>query len=292
MRPGKVPSVEQPAQTVRPTGSSRKAGAAHGLESENIPGFSAATRRSRVTGTPPALLGVSAGHCHAVYVTAVDLGKEAFMTQAQLCGRTIVAGVDYSELSDLALNQAFELTTASPNVELHVIHVVGPLATPGNDFGARLNAAESARLTQHVQAKLDAFLREHPTRAVPERVLCHVRAAEVADAVAALAEELEADLIIVGTHGRRAVSRLVLGSVAEVVTRLAPCPVLVVRPKAVPAPGPRIEPPCPRCIQAREHSGNAQYWCAQHRERHGRRHTYHQGDRMSSDSTFPLVYNP
>ena len=51
--------------------------------------------------------------------------------------------------------------------------------------------------------------------------------------IAQLATDLEADLVIVGTHGRRALSRLVLGSVAEVAVRLAPCPVLVMRPKAI-----------------------------------------------------------
>jgi len=43
------------------------------------------------------------------------------------------------------------------------------------------------------------------------------------------AAEIGADLIVMGTHGRRGVSRLLLGSVAESVARTAPCPVLLVR---------------------------------------------------------------
>ncbi len=46
-----------------------------------------------------------------------------------------------------------------------------------------------------------------------------------------MAEEIGADVIVVGSHGRGAIERLLLGSVSEQVVRHAPCPVLVVRPK-------------------------------------------------------------
>jgi nucleotide-binding universal stress UspA family protein len=51
----------------------------------------------------------------------------------------------------------------------------------------------------------------------------------VADTLAQLARDWKADLLVVGTHGRRGVSRLLLGSVAEHVARAAPCPLLLVR---------------------------------------------------------------
>jgi nucleotide-binding universal stress UspA family protein len=51
----------------------------------------------------------------------------------------------------------------------------------------------------------------------------------VADKIAQLAGDWKADLLVVGTHGRRGVSRLLLGSVAERVVRIAPCPLLLVR---------------------------------------------------------------
>jgi len=80
-----------------------------------------------------------------------------------------------------------------------------------------------------------------------------------------------------------------LGSVAEATVRFAPCPVLVVREKEVPAPVPAIQPPCPRCVEARKASGGKEFWCEQHRERHGQRHTYHQDDRLGSETNMPLV---
>jgi hypothetical protein len=57
-------------------------------------------------------------------------------------------------------------------------------------------------------------------------------------------------------------------------------------PEALPAPA--IEPPCPRCVAARRASP-FQLWCAQHSERHGRRHTVYQRDRMGADTNLPLV---
>jgi nucleotide-binding universal stress UspA family protein len=204
--------------------------------------------------------------------------------------RIIVVGIDYSGTSDLALNRAFELATAEPDIELHAVHVADVPGTPSAENFGPLNAEQSARLTKHVSTKLLEFLEQHAGRKPPRRVLCHIRGNEAAHEIAQLAADLEADLVVVGTHGRRAAARLLMGSVAEVAVRLAPCPVLVVRPKALGAPVPRIEPPCPRCVQARKDSGGAQWWCEQHLERHGQRHTYHQGDRVSSDSMFPLVF--
>ena len=56
-----------------------------------------------------------------------------------------------------------------------------------------------------------------------------------ADAIVALAKEEGVDLIVMSSHGRTGLGRLLLGSVAEVVTRRAECPVLIVKPHA-PAP--------------------------------------------------------
>ena len=50
-----------------------------------------------------------------------------------------------------------------------------------------------------------------------------------AEDILRLATEIRADLIVMGTHGRRGISHLLLGSVAERVVRRAPCPVLIVR---------------------------------------------------------------
>ncbi len=74
---------------------------------------------------------------------------------------------------------------------------------------------------------------ENLALAVPEKefgkVCLDVRMGDPGQVASDRAEELGADLIIVGSHGRTGLTRLVLGSVAERVTRLAHCPVLVVK---------------------------------------------------------------
>ena len=208
----------------------------------------------------------------------------------------IVVGVDFSEASELAVQQAFLLATAPPGAEVHLVNVVQTYGTQVTyempvDASALsvLSMAEAReRFGRYADRALTSFQALHPGRAVP-RVVAHVRCDAIADEIAQLAADLEADLVVVGTHGRRGLSRLLLGSSAEATVRLAPCPVLVVRPKAVPEVLPHIDPPCPSCLLTRRATAGAQMWCEQHREHHGQRHTYHQGDRIASDGEMPLV---
>jgi hypothetical protein len=146
-------------------------------------------------------------------------------------------------------------------------------------------------LERYVDGALGDFTsRREPWSPLPERIVSHVRFDSPAHEIADLAQDLEAHLVIVGTHGKRGLSRVLLGSVAEGVVRMAPCPVLVVRPRAV-APGPFIEPPCEHCLRTRVATGGQRQWCRQHSEQHGPRHTYHQRDRIASDGGMPLVYH-
>ncbi len=208
----------------------------------------------------------------------------------------IVCAVDYSQAGDLALERAFELTSERPLARLHVVNVL-PVYQPGTATdaawsGALPSVAQAAEeLRGYVERKKAEYRAAHAGQNLQflDTVLAHQRVEAPAEEIAQLAADLEADLVVVGTHGRRGLSRLVLGSVAEATVRLAPCPVLVVRPKAVPAPVPAIQPPCPVCVETRKATGGKEMWCEQHREHHGQRHTYHQGDRGGADTNMPLV---
>ena len=94
-------------------------------------------------------------------------------------------------------------------------------------YGVSLQEA-ATRLSDYVDAARRRFeeRRGHPLRL---RCTTHLRAEVPAEEIVALAAEVGADVIVVGTHGRRGVRRWVLGSVAESVVRLADCAVLVVR---------------------------------------------------------------
>ena len=143
---------------------------------------------------------------------------------------TILVGIDYSDTGFLALQRGLALAEGM----LHVVHVIEPLTAMPVPAGAvqippdqaSLDQA-AATLRQYVEGHL-ATAWENPDRPNVSIVVSHVAQGVPADQIVQLASDLDADLIVVGTHGRRGVKRLMLGSIAERVVRLAPCPVLVV----------------------------------------------------------------
>jgi nucleotide-binding universal stress UspA family protein len=210
----------------------------------------------------------------------------------------IVVAIDYSDDSDLVLEKALELAARNADAVVHAINVV-PAQPPALVDGvsevfnnaAPLLGRAAERLKGYAEERVARFRDRHADVALlgSMRVVVHQRFVAPAEEIAQLAADLEADLVIVGAHGRHGLPRMTLGSVAEAVVRLAPCPVLVVRPKKLAAPLPVIEPPCPCCVQARKASEGKVLWCDQHRERHGQRHTYFQGERAGAESAMPFV---
>lgn len=212
----------------------------------------------------------------------------------------ILVGIDYSTPSELALERALELAVAHPNAELHVVHVASEFdaAIAGDAASNRtldtptFDLQVYQQLQAYVAVSLGAFEKKRNGAAGrPLHVVSHLRVHAPAQEIAQLASDLQADLVVVGMYGRGNVTRFFLGSVAETVTRLAPCPVLVFRPKGLPPEYPKIEPPCPQCVDARIASEGKEYWCGQHRERHGQRHVYHQTDRVSQNTNLPLYFH-
>jgi nucleotide-binding universal stress UspA family protein len=211
---------------------------------------------------------------------------------------TLLVGVDFSELADRALHEAFMQGSQRPNSEVHVLSAV---PVPGTDPGYAVSVYATMedrpiidkaiqRLRAHVEEQMEKFRLAHPEAQLNFRVISHAHADTAAHGIVQLASELAADLILIGTHNRKGVGRLLLGSVAEATVRGARCPVLVIPAPAEAEAELTIEPPCQECVKTRAASMGKEFWCEQHRERHGRRHTYHQSDRSSRDSNFPLVF--
>ena len=187
--------------------------------------------------------------------------------------RPVVAGVDFSTIGELALEHALELAAEDPSVEPHFIHVAssyGPLVRIEIGDASRALSVEQANalLRRHVEAHVRELSSRRPVEF--PRAVSHVRIGSPADEICQLALDLNADLVVVGTHGRRGLRRMLLGSVAEAVIRLAPCPVYVVRPRE-----PRREqsaatpllPPCERCLEVRRATLGQRLWCEQHSSR-------------------------
>jgi universal stress protein A len=133
----------------------------------------------------------------------------------------ILVPVDFSEPSRDALRQARALAGDDLS-RLRVLHVAEPLHVDWHaDASAlQMQAQEAARhaLATLVQAEFGEQR--------PEARMIRGRAA---DGIVKYAIRMNADLIVLGTHGRSGIRRALLGSVAENVVRHAPCPVLVVR---------------------------------------------------------------
>lgn len=187
------------------------------------------------------------------------------MHQHTLC---LVAAYDFSDGGDLVIDRSLQMAARYPSSSIHIVTAIPEgLARLSNDLpstDSRETAADEMREKLVVAvAHRVARLRDAVDRPQAHNVNVHTRIGEPADVIAAVANEVCADLVVVGTHEKSGVSRLVPGSVSEHVVRGAPCPVLVVRDthyaqdlRGLP------EPPCPRCVATR-HLGDA-WWCDVH----------------------------
>jgi nucleotide-binding universal stress UspA family protein len=138
--------------------------------------------------------------------------------------RRIVVATDFSMLAERAWALAQEIAHAT-GAELLLAHVVptSPLPIPRE---SRL--AEAARKWA-IDELEDSASR---ARAQGLRTRVALRVGVPYREIVTLARHLEADLIVVGTHGRGGIDRALLGSVADRLVRLAPCPVLTVPDRA------------------------------------------------------------
>jgi nucleotide-binding universal stress UspA family protein len=135
--------------------------------------------------------------------------------------RTILHPTDYSERS----RPAFDLSCALARdfgAELIVCHVSPPpIIAAGEGVIVDFPTGE----TEEMMARLKDVKPEKPGVRVTHQLLRGEPASEIAQ----LAAKAKVDLIVVGTHGRGGLSRLLMGSVAEGVMRKAPCPVVTVK---------------------------------------------------------------
>jgi nucleotide-binding universal stress UspA family protein len=143
--------------------------------------------------------------------------------------RQILVATDFSEPSDAAMAYGRELARAF-GAQLTVLHVTDNVAARA--YGADGFVFADTDLQRDVEAaaqrQLDAQISDED-RSQLRAAGVVLTASSIAATIADFAQEIKADLIVMGTHGRGAVAHLLMGSVAERVVRTAPCPVLTVR---------------------------------------------------------------
>ena len=134
---------------------------------------------------------------------------------------TVVVPIDFSDNSFAALKTAAEVTGDAERV--HLVHVL-PHLEPA-DPGVIWQAIDDASRSEHAQEALDQELADRQLSV--GRVI--IRFGDPGHEIATYAEEESAGLIVLSSHGRSGLQRLLIGSVAERIVRLAHCPVLVLR---------------------------------------------------------------
>ncbi len=140
--------------------------------------------------------------------------------------KRILVPVDGSPTSIRGLDEAIGLAKLGGG-SVRLVHVLDRVVFPGGEtytvdvFGLLREAGE--RILQKMKAHAAAAGIDAST------FLSEVLPGRVCDVVVEQAKEFGADLIVLGTHGRRGVSRLLVGSDAEQIVRVAPVPVLLVR---------------------------------------------------------------
>lgn len=148
--------------------------------------------------------------------------------------QSIVVGADGSELGDLAVVRAFEMARERDRVDIHAIHVATDEEMEDAPGTSRLEKQDYLleTLPHELWARLERLAQNMSAPPGEMRVSVHVRFGPAHEVIHQVAVDYDADLIIVGTHGRQGLERFVLGSVAEKLVRTAHCPVLVVRSKS------------------------------------------------------------
>lgn len=143
--------------------------------------------------------------------------------------KQLLVPVDGSEPSMLGLAEAIKIAK-SDGSKLHLVHVVDEVAPFGMDLPARAIEQFIDALRERGKEILGKAQREVFENALKsEGVLLETIGGRAADLIIEHAKQCKADLIVMGTHGRRGLRRLALGSDAELVVRSSQVPVLLVR---------------------------------------------------------------
>jgi nucleotide-binding universal stress UspA family protein len=178
----------------------------------------------------------------------------------------ILVGIDFSENGPSVLQSAADLASKTPAAELHLVHAFGP-AVPADDlrwFPALCDVA-SIEDSDAASAALHQLATSIPLRS--ERVCAYVHEGSATAVITQVAEDIEADLVVVGSHDHAGMNRAFFGSVAEKLVRTAPCPVLSIRSKSIPSADATAQP-CQACEATNRLTWGARLRCLDHAQRH------------------------
>jgi nucleotide-binding universal stress UspA family protein len=142
--------------------------------------------------------------------------------------KNILFATDFSEASEAALPYAAAISRRYGS-QLHLAHIISPASfiVASEPLGPVTIDSIHEAVYANARRQMEALASQLNT--VPHQI--HIREGGVEEALSEIIRTREIDLLIVGTHGRTGVEKLVLGSKAEEVLRQVTCPVLTVGPK-------------------------------------------------------------
>ncbi len=140
--------------------------------------------------------------------------------------RTILVPVDFSDYSQAAVDQAVALGKEL-GAKLHLLHCYQINVGGVSPYGVVLPQNLDREIRDAAQAKLSEWAEK--AKAAGLEVETSVTPLFPSEAIASIAEDVGADLVVMGTRGLSGLKHVLLGSVAERTIRTAPCPVLTVK---------------------------------------------------------------
>jgi nucleotide-binding universal stress UspA family protein len=144
--------------------------------------------------------------------------------------KQVVVAYDFSESADIALERAVDIACRAP---AHVLHFIAAI-DGRRGIGTTAHEAIDFEYTEKIQGIISGKIRaafERREIAGEPLFFVHARIGRPVHEILELADEVGADMIVIGSHGRTGLRRLFLGSTCEAVVRRARCPVIVARPK-------------------------------------------------------------
>ena len=156
----------------------------------------------------------------------MKLMKESSHTGISL--KNVLFATDFSEVSEAALPYAAAICRRY-NCQLHAVHVISPASyiVPSEPVGSITIESMHEAARADAQEKMQALVSR--LKVVPHHT--YIREGDVWETLSDMVRTREIDLLVLGTHGRTGLEKLVLGSKAEEILRQAPCPVLTVGSK-------------------------------------------------------------
>jgi nucleotide-binding universal stress UspA family protein len=188
--------------------------------------------------------------------------------------RVLVVATDLGAMSDQAILEGLTQLGSGAASVVHVVNVIDPAEFIDQSDKPALTREDDAlaRGPLELAARVRLVATLNGVTYDPSRVKAHARLGKPVNVLLQFCTDYEADVLVVGTHGRQGLDRLLIGSVAEELVRKARCPVLVLRavdyegltktqvPDAAYAPGSAPVHPYPSVAPERTVSTTSESW--------------------------------